>query len=299
MSSLFKPSTTVVQSEPASASGAQYTPEQVEQISQPYGLTAPTGGITWDYAAKQGTADISQMYRSIADPLFQRAQAEQAKLGAYSPEQAATQFYQSYYEPELQRQQQADYLALENRLLSQGMLGSTGGAMQVGELARAQESARRQAMGESYGQAQQYLDAARQRQLQDIAAAAAIYESPQTLFATGAGVGQGLGGIMAAYKPVYQPTQAMQSPGIGTQFLNAAAGMMSRSDKRLKKNIKLISKKGNINIYSWEWNSKAKELGESGKTIGVLAQEVMKDYPEAVHMAEDGYYVVDYGMLGV
>jgi hypothetical protein len=222
MSSIFKPSTTVVQAPSAVSQGLQYTPEQIERVSQPYGLTAPTGGITWDYAAKQGVADISQMYRDIADPLFQRAMAEQQAIGTFDPAQAATQFYQSYYEPELQRQQQADYLALENRLLSQGMLGSTGGAMQVGELARAQADARRQALGASYAEAQGYLDTARQRQLQDIAAAASIYESPQTLFSTGAGVGAGLGQILGSYRPYYASQQAFSGPSMFSQVTSAA-----------------------------------------------------------------------------
>jgi hypothetical protein len=304
MSGLFKPSTTVVQSQPAASQGLQYTPEQIEQVSQPFGLQAPTGGITWDYPGKTGYADISQMYRDIADPLFQRAKAEQAKLGAFSPEEAATKFYQSYYEPELQRQQAQDYLALENRLLSQGMLGSTGGAMQVGELARAQESARRQAMGSAYQEAQGYLDAARQRQLQDIAAAAAIYESPQTLFQTGAGVGAGIGSILGAYRPAYAPQQAFQSPGIGTQLLSAGAQAAGAyygaggSDSRFKKNIKYIGSDLGLDFYSWEWNEKAKEKGvDKGETKGVIAQELLKTHPEFVIADKEGYLYVDYAGL--
>jgi hypothetical protein len=192
MSSLFKPK--------------QVGPTQadVEKASQPYGLTGPTGGITWDYAAKQGTATLSPEMAALADRLFGRAETQAAATGTYDPQAAATQYYQQYVEPELARQQAADYLALENRLLSQGMLGSTGGAAQMGELQRVQEQSRRQGMAESFQQSQNLMDAMRQREMADIAQAAAIYEAPATLFQTGAGVGANIGGILGSYKPSYQ-----------------------------------------------------------------------------------------------
>lgn len=60
------------------------------------------------------------------------------------------------------------------------------------------------------------------------------------------------------------------------------------SDVRLKTNIKRIgtTKKGN-GIYTWDWKT-----GGSGR--GVLAQEVARNSPEAVHMDSDGILKVDY-----
>lgn len=60
------------------------------------------------------------------------------------------------------------------------------------------------------------------------------------------------------------------------------------SDVRLKTNIKRIgtTKKGN-GIYTWDWKT-----GGSGR--GVLAQEVARNSPEAVHMDPDGILKVDY-----
>ena len=210
MSSLFKPK--------------QVGPSQgdVTEASKPYGLTSPTGAITWDYDAKMGTATLSPEMSALADRLFGRAETQAAATTAYDPQAAATQYYQQYVEPELARQQAADYLALENRLLSQGMLGSTGGAAQMGELQRVQEASRRQGMAESFQQSQNLLDAMRQREMADIAQAAAIYEAPATLFQTGAGVGQGIGGILGAYKPMYQQSTGMQLAQMGSGIV---AGM--------------------------------------------------------------------------
>jgi hypothetical protein len=151
-----------------------------------------------------GTAALSPEMAALADRLFGRAETQAAALGAYDPQAAAQEYYQQYVAPDLMRGQEEQRLALENRLLSQGMLGSTGGMLLSRGLLEAQEASRRQARGEAFSQSQAMLDAMRQREMADIAQAAAIYEAPATLFQTGAGVGQGIGGIMASYKPSYQ-----------------------------------------------------------------------------------------------
>jgi hypothetical protein len=78
----------------------------------------------------------------------------------------------------------------------------------------------------------------------------------------------------------------------------AAALYFGASDERLKENIKPIGKSENgHNLYTWDWNDKAKELGVNDPTTGVIAQEVMKYMPEAVITDENGYYKVNYGVL--
>jgi len=67
------------------------------------------------------------------------------------------------------------------------------------------------------------------------------------------------------------------------------------SDVRLKKNIEFVGKnKQGFNIYKWDWNDKANELGEFGSEVGVLAQELMETHPERVSLHDSGYYQVDY-----
>jgi len=75
--------------------------------------------------------------------------------------------------------------------------------------------------------------------------------------------------------------------------LKAGAGMLF-SDIRLKKNVTPI---GN-GLYSWQWNEKAKEIGaDVYPTTGVIAQEIMEIYPEAVFESKHGYLMVDYSKV--
>lgn len=67
------------------------------------------------------------------------------------------------------------------------------------------------------------------------------------------------------------------------------------SDIRLKKNVEFIGQNDNgFNIYSWDWNDKANELGEYGSSVGVIAQELLADHSSKVHVDSSGYYTVDY-----
>lgn len=69
----------------------------------------------------------------------------------------------------------------------------------------------------------------------------------------------------------------------------------SISDIRLKKNIQFVGKnQQGFNIYKWDWNDKANQLGEFGSEVGVLAQELMETHPERVSLHDSGYYQVDY-----
>ena len=108
-------------------------------------------------------------------------------------------------------------------------------------------------------------------------------------------------GLLAAGQTGQTPTTTMsQKTGVGDILGSAAqlAGMYFLSDERLKENIKPIGKSENgHNLYTWDWNDKAKELGVNTPTIGVLAQEVKKYMPEAVIEDENGYYKVNYGVL--
>lgn len=82
--------------------------------------------------------------------------------------------------------------------------------------------------------------------------------------------------------------------GAGTAY----GAFFGGSDKRMKKNIKFLRKEKGHNIYSWNWNDKAKSIGwDKYPTIGVMAQEVMKYMPEAVVKDENGYLLVNYGEL--
>ncbi len=101
--------------------------------------------------------------------------------------------------------------------------------------------------------------------------------------------------------PTQTNTTQSQKTGMG-DVLGTAANLYGMyllgSDERMKKDIIFVGKQKGHNIYSWNWNNKAKSIGwDKYPTIGVLAQEVKKYMPEAVVKDENGYYKVNYGVL--
>ena len=75
---------------------------------------------------------------------------------------------------------------------------------------------------------------------------------------------------------------------------------MMGSDIRMKENIKVIGTlKNGLNVYEFEYKPefKNKEFNGHGKFIGVMAHEVEQVVPQAVKTLDDGYKVVDYGLL--
>jgi hypothetical protein len=75
--------------------------------------------------------------------------------------------------------------------------------------------------------------------------------------------------------------------GIGGKILGAF------SDSRLKTNIEKIGEHNGLNVYSWDWNESASELGLKGKSFGHIAQEVSEVYPGLVGELS-GYMTINY-----
>ena len=77
--------------------------------------------------------------------------------------------------------------------------------------------------------------------------------------------------------------------------------LMTNSDIKLKKNIKKVGTKNGFNVYTWDWNKIAQDLGILNQpTRGVIAQEVLEIAPDAVGKHPiNGYLTVNYDMIGV
>ena len=83
-------------------------------------------------------------------------------------------------------------------------------------------------------------------------------------------------------------------------FSLGGAGIMAMSDIRTKENIEVIGVAENgLTVYKYEYKPEFKdhELAGSGVHYGYMAQEVEQVYPYAVKTLNDGYKVVDYGLL--
>jgi hypothetical protein len=94
-----------------------------------------------------------------------------------------------------------------------------------------------------------------------------------------------------------QAAQANLNQGL---YSLAGAGMMKYSDMRLKENIKAIGVMNNgLTLYSFEYKDEIKlsSMAGDGVHVGVMAQEVEQVFPYAVRTLDDGYKVVDYGLL--
>lgn len=95
-----------------------------------------------------------------------------------------------------------------------------------------------------------------------------------------------------------QAAQANLNAGL---FGLGGAGLMAAfSDPRLKQNIKAIGILTNgLTLYSFEYKDEVKRhpLAGDGVHVGVMADEVEQVFPYAVTTLDDGYKVVNYGLL--
>ena len=96
-----------------------------------------------------------------AGTLLNVGQQQAAAAGAYDPAQQATDQYNLLMQT-LGPQQAQQTASTEARLLAQGRLDSSGGALQLGELARAQDASNAQLLASSYDSASQARDQALQ-----------------------------------------------------------------------------------------------------------------------------------------
>ncbi len=66
------------------------------------------------------------------------------------------------------------------------------------------------------------------------------------------------------------------------------------TDSRVKTDIRRVGTTAHkLPLYTFRY------IGEDDRYEGVMAQDVLKVMPEAVSVGEDGYYRVDYAMLGI
>ena len=213
----------------------------------------------------------------------QRPYIEQMARTSAGLRESGFQQAQRAAESDIARQQQMAMFAPEFELRARqqqaGLLGGVGMEQQqrlagLGQIGQQQQGFQQQALGVPYEEFQR-----------------ALAYGPQQF------------GLLAAGQGVSTPTTTTkQKTGLGDVLGTAAQlyGMklLAASDERLKENIKPIGKSENgHNLYTWDWNEKAKELGVNDPTTGVIAQEVKKYMPEAVIKDENGYYKVNYGVL--
>src|SRR5690242_4185381 len=78
------------------------------------------------------------------------------------------------------------------------------------------------------------------------------------------------------------------------KLLSKVGGEGPPSDIRLKTDIRQVGTTAhNLPLYTFRY------IGKDGQYEGVMAQDVLKVMPIAVSVGEDGYYRVNYHMIGI
>lgn len=196
--------------------------------SQPWNVGGLFGATTFDPETRTSLQTLSPEMQAEYDAAMASAAANRAQVAAFGtdPNVMAKKFYEeqkALYAPEQAKQRQER----ENRLIAQGMFGSTGGREQMNALLDAQAQQDAQAKMAAYDKSQAILDTYRGRQASDLAMAQGIGNLPATYGQAGMGIGQGLSNI-AGTAASMQSSAAKQ---LSDTTAAAWGGLMSQADK--------------------------------------------------------------------
>jgi len=233
-----------------------------------------------------------------------------------------SQTYQEAYMQRLAPQLQQGREQLQQRLANQGIdIGSTAYDRAMMQQAQRENDLLAAATTQGFGVGQQARQSALQEQaylrnepLNTLSAVrtGAQVQGPQFVNSAQQATTAGpdiLGAAQMGYNAQmgdFNAKQAAQANlnqglfGLGGAAMMAPAGTFAFSDVRLKENIKPVGIMANgLTLYSFEYVDEVKShpLAGDGIHVGVMAQEVEQVFPYAVKTLDDGYKVVDYGLL--
>jgi hypothetical protein len=275
------------------------SPEQQQLLDIQNRLSQRTGGL-----AETG---IGYLENTLAKPF----DTSKLPTTGFNPSQSYQDAYMQRLAPQLQQGREQ----LQQQLANQGIdIGSTAYDRAMMQQAQRENDLLLGATTQGFGVGQQ----ARTQGLQEAAylrneplnmlnalRSGAQVQGPQFVNSANQAVTQGpdiLGAAQMGYNAqmgdfnAKQAAQANLNQGL---FSLASAGMM-RSDIRTKENIRPVGVMANgLTLYSFEYKDEWKDDMYAGEGIhvGVMAQEVEQVFPYAVKTLDDGYKVVDYGLL--
>lgn len=123
------------------------------------------------------------------------------------------------------------------------------------------------------------------------------YMAPGNQYQAGlANAGQTFGNMANMQNQAFMQGQANEAGMIGSLIGAGATYATFASDRRLKDNIEYVGTDDvtGLNLYEFNYIS-----DPDTRYIGVMADEVMDYNPDAVIEQDDGYFAVDYDMLGL
>lgn len=263
-----------------------------------YNVNNGFAGLTWDPATNTLNTTYGQQMQGVLGNLFG---------GTNADKQAADSVYSAFsdrYEPIFERQTNN----LQDRLVNQGIpVGSEAYSRAMSDMSQTQNDARQQAMY----QAQQAGQQARNNEIQNNLSIFSAF-NPLNGY-----TGSSAQGSTAMYDNLYNSQvnaynaqqQAKQNMALGGLTLGSLAGNVLGgiggtlfgnkegekkglfSDARIKENLRPVGQLFNgLTVYAFNFP------GEDVTRIGLVAQEVQQQIPQAVSQTEEGLLMVDYDL---
>ena len=248
-----------------------------------YNVNNGLAGLTWDPTTNTLNTTYGQQMQGVLGNLFG---------GTNADKQAADSVYSAFsdrYEPIFERQTNN----LQDRLVNQGIpVGSEAYSRAMSDMSQTQNDARQQAMY----QAQQAGQQARNNEIQNNLSIFSAF-NPLNGY-----TGSSAQGSTAMYDNLYNSQvnaynaqqQAKQNMAQGWLNLGSAGlnlGMGLFSDARIKENLRPVGQLFNgLTVYAFNFP------GEDVTRIGLVAQEVQQQIPQAVRQTEEGLLTVNYDL---
>ena len=107
--------------------------------------------------------------------------------------------------------------------------------------------------------------------------------------------GQTMGSVAGMQNQAYMQSIATKGEMLGTALGTGLGAYGAISDRRLKENIEVIGAYEELDLTKYKFNY----IGDNNVHVGVMADEVAELYPDAVITMDNGYYAVNYAMLGI
>ena len=248
-----------------------------------YNVNNGFAGLSWDPATNTLNTTYGQQMQGVLGNLFG---------GTNADKQAADSVYSAFsdrYEPIFERQTNN----LQDRLVNQGIpVGSEAYSRAMSDMSQTQNDARQQAMY----QAQQAGQQARNNEIQNNLSIFSAF-NPLNGY-----TGSSAQGSTALYDNLYnsqvnaynaqQNAKQNMAQGwlnLGSAGLNLGMGLFS--DARIKENLRPVGQLFNgLTVYAFNFP------GEAVTRIGLVAQEVQQQIPQAVSQTEEGLLMVDYDL---
>ena len=159
--------------------GQQAAADYAMAQSMPWNVAGSMGGVQFDSEGKAIGLGLSEAFQAQQDAYLASADANRGYLAGLegSPQDAAQRFYEQEMalvkpEQEVAREQ------LDAQLLSQGMLGGSGGAARAAALAQAQGNVRLQSRQSASDRVQTMIDNYRNRISGDVGDAVTLGQQP-------------------------------------------------------------------------------------------------------------------------